>query len=86
MTTLLHRVRCDRKAKPYWLVIPDDERAAIERAVPPDCYLSIMATNANPPYSVRVLRTTPDPGVNVLVAVRRGYTVASTAMAAIEAV
>lgn len=86
MTTLLHRVRCDNKARPWWEAVAEEERDAIVALIPDDHYLTILHSNASPPFSVRLLRATPDPNVNVLIDTRRAYSIEVAAAAVLGAV
>lgn len=83
MTTQLRRVRCDNKARPWYESIPADDRAAIERSVPEDCYLSLIHTNDAPPFSARLYHVAP--GATVLLAHRRRWTVREAIHAAMAA-
>ena len=76
------RVRCDRIASPYWRALTDDERAAIEAAIPDGHHLTALARTGSRDYTVRLLRET-GPGMAVLVQAVRGRNLAATMRAAL---
>lgn len=48
------RVACDRKARPYWHALSPEERVAIKAAIPADHYVTLVHTNATPPFHARL--------------------------------
>lgn len=73
------QVRCDRKARPFYEAIAEAERAAIEAAIPEGHVVTVLHTNATPPFTVRlVMESRSESQPAILIRARQGWHLLST--------